>query len=84
MTHNQTPSVTLALHREGWKTVTTRAGLTTDMAQAAVLHLGRPHLNRVRNGRAVPGPEFIAAALKAFPDARFEELFTIVPKALAS
>lgn len=78
--NKQSPSVTLALHVKGWNEVTKRAGLGTDGAQAAALNISRPHVNQVRNGRCVPGPEFIAAALRAFPDAAFEELFMVVAK----
>lgn len=83
MANNGLPSVTLGLHAEGWKAVTLRAGLSTDAEQAAALKLSRPHVNRVRNGRKAPGPEFIAAALRAFPGARFEEMFIVVTRAAA-
>lgn len=78
--NKQSPSVTLALHLEGWKAVTVSAGLSTDMAQAAALHLSRQHVNRVRNGHRAPGPEFIAAAIKAFPESTFEQMFAVVTK----
>lgn len=82
--NRKSPDVTLALHTEGWNAVTERAGLATELDQAKALHISRQTINRVRNRRAAPGPEFIAAAMRAFPKARFEEMFTVVPKVLAS
>lgn len=79
----QLPSVTLALHQDGWNAITKRAGMTTEQEQAAALHISRQTVWRVRNKKASPGPEFIAAALRAFPEARFEQMFVVVSKAAA-
>lgn len=59
-----------------------RAGIETEVAQAKALHMSRAVLSRVRNGRAAPGPEFIASAMAAFPGTRFEEMFRVVTKAV--
>lgn len=83
MADRRSPSVTLALHPNGWNAVTVSAGITTDKDLAGALCVSRQTVNRVRNGRAAPGPEFIASAITAFPEATFAQMFTVVPKATA-
>lgn len=81
MANTESPGVTLALHDEGWTAVTVSAGLRTDREQADAMHVSRQTVNRVRNKHAAPGPEFIAAAIRTFPTASFEQMFAVVEKA---
>lgn len=72
---------TLALDTVEWNAISQRAGLFTERQQAEVLGVTRETLNRVRNGRQAPGPEFIAAVRIAFPTADTGKLFRLVEKA---
>ena len=71
---------TLAINVGAWKTLNETAGLRSEKEQAAHLGIDRGTLNRVRNGRAAPGPEFIAAVRRAYPDADLDMIFQVVPK----
>jgi hypothetical protein len=70
--------VTLALDLETWANL---AGDLTDGALARRIGCSRQYLNRVRNGHAAPGPEFIARIRVAFPGVDTDALFRVVEKA---
>jgi transcriptional regulator with XRE-family HTH domain len=70
--------VTLALDLEAWAKL---AGDLTDGAIARRIGCSRQYLNRVRNGHAAPGPEFIARIRVAFPGVDTDALFRVVEKA---
>lgn len=81
VTPRNSPSrYTLALDADVWNAITKAAGLDTEREQAIKLGVSRGFLNRVRNGRAAPGPEFIAQARIAFPTVDANRLFPIVQK----
>lgn len=83
MRQTKKPRYTLTLNRELFNEITRNAGLPTERAQAEALGLDRGFLNRVRNGRAAPGPEFMAQVRVAFPAVDANELFPVVTKASA-
>lgn len=68
---------TVVLNRAGFDAAMARHGDTSIVAFAARAGISRATVHRVRSGQTVPGEEFIAAALAAFPQARFEDLFTV-------
>jgi hypothetical protein len=78
------PRYTLSLDRDLFNEITHSAGLLTERAQAEALRLDRGFLNRVRNGRAAPGPEFIAQVRVRFPAVDTNRLFPIVQKPAAA
>ncbi|MDQ0377912.1 transcriptional regulator [Amycolatopsis thermophila] len=49
----------------------------SDYALARAMGVARSTVVRVRAGQIEPGPRFIAGALVAFPELRFEDLFEI-------
>jgi transcriptional regulator with XRE-family HTH domain len=53
-------------------------GLQTKTALADAMGIDRATVQRVLNGDALPGTIFIAAALDAFPELAFEDLFDLV------
>lgn len=55
---------------------TTELGLVTDLAVAERLGVSEATVNRVRNGKVVPGERFIAAAVSEL-GLTFEQLFEI-------
>lgn len=72
---------TLRLDVRAWNELNAAAGLVTEAEQAAHIGIARGTLNRIRNGHAAPGPEFIAAVRVAFPHVATDRLLAIVPKA---
>lgn len=71
---------TLALNLALWAELTHKLGLETEKEQAEALGFSRGNLNRIRNGRSAPGPEFIAAVRAAWPNADTDKLFPVVEK----
>lgn len=69
----------ITLNRPGWERECRRTGLDTDAARATALGVNRTTISQVQNGRRAIGSGFIVAALTAFPDARFEDLFVVAP-----
>lgn len=57
--------------------IATARGLATDSARAEHIGVDRSTYSRIRNGEIIPGERFIAECLRAFPDLRFEDLFTV-------
>jgi transcriptional regulator with XRE-family HTH domain len=53
-------------------------GLSTKTGLADHMGIDRATVQRVLNGDALPGVVFIAAALDAFPELSFEDLFDLV------
>lgn len=53
-------------------------GLQTKTALADAMGIDRATVQRVLSGDALPGTTFIAAALDAFPELAFEDLFDLV------
>jgi DNA-binding XRE family transcriptional regulator len=54
-----------------------KLGITSDTALADHLGVARTTVVRMYKGDLTPGENFIAAALTAFPDLRFEDLFQV-------
>jgi DNA-binding XRE family transcriptional regulator len=54
-----------------------KLGITSETDIAAHLGVARSTVVRVQNGEVAPGENFIAAALLAFPDLKFEDLFKV-------
>lgn len=57
--------------------IATARGLASDSARAERIGVDRSTYSRVRAGEIVPGHRFIAGCLRAFPDLKFEDLFTV-------
>lgn len=77
------PRFTLGFDSDLWLELTTKAGLLLEREQADAVGISRGNLNRIRNGRAAPGPEFIAQVRQAFPGVDANQLFPVVVKVAA-
>lgn len=75
--------LTLSLNSTLWDRTARAAGLGTESEQAAKLGISRTHLSRIRHGHSAPGPEFIAAVRRHFPDVDERALFPVVKKPAA-
>jgi hypothetical protein len=64
----------------GFEEAMERAEIRSIAALALRLGVDRSTAHRVLGGRTAPGEEFIACALAAFPDAKFEDLFEVRPQ----
>lgn len=78
--HTPQGRVTLGIDSVRWEAICRNAGLPTETQQARKVGVSRQHLNRVRNGHAAPGPDFIAGVRLAFPGVNTDELFPIIPR----
>ncbi|MGC5012603.1 hypothetical protein ACLQ2R_17705 [Streptosporangium sp. DT93] len=67
----------IRLRHGEWERHMTSKELTTDDARAAHIGVSRTTVLRIQNGGIQPGREFIAAALCALPDIKFEDLFEV-------
>lgn len=60
-----------------------KSGLSDDGKLAKAMRMHRITVSRVVSGEMQPGAKFIAGALTAFPDLKFEDLFEVTQKTLA-
>jgi transcriptional regulator with XRE-family HTH domain len=81
--HTLQGRVTLGIDSDRWDRIVREAGLPTEAQQARKIGVSRQHLNRVRNGHAAPGPDFIAGVRLAFPGVSTDELFPIITRKTA-
>lgn len=77
--HRGPVTVTLAVNLDGVEKLKKRARVSTDTEFAAVMGYDRGQLSRVLAGKAVPGPKFVAAAVRAFGWHSLKDLLVIVP-----
>jgi len=68
----------IRLRAEQFRQHARRQGLKSDSASAAYLGMNRSTVRRVLNGEITPGERMIAAALAAFPELTFDDLFEVV------
>jgi len=73
------PPVTLALNLDEFARLCQVHRLSNDRKIAAALGIQHSTAWRTKTGNTGPSERFIAGALRAFPSARFEQLFRIVP-----
>lgn len=81
-TYNIPPGATaytLAINLQGVERLKKRAKATTDRDFARVIGVDQAQMSRVLAGKAVPGPRFIAGAVRAFGWHALKELFIVVP-----
>lgn len=73
-------NATLRLRRDRLEEHRARLDLTTETGLANAMGADRGTVNKVLNGKAKPGPDFIASLKIALPGARFEDLWDVVAK----
>lgn len=66
----------IKLNREAFEKYQKEKGLN-DTELAKIMGINRTQIWRVKEGHNEPGKDFIVGALRAFPEASFEELFFI-------
>lgn len=76
-------NATLRLRRDRLEEHRAEHDLTSESRLARAMGADRGTVNKVLNGKAKPGPDFIASLKKALPGVRFEDLWEIVPKEAA-
>lgn len=54
-----------------------REGLATNKDRGARIGVEQSTVSRIQRGKTLPGVDFIAAALAAFPRLTFEDLFEV-------
>jgi len=54
-----------------------QVGKTDDKSIAEYIGVNRSTVYRIKKGKMIPGPDFIASVLKAFPEHPFEDLFFV-------
>jgi hypothetical protein len=77
MTGVAKPKYTVFLRHRIFATAIALAGFESDYALAKAMGVNRSTVSRVRAGELMPGPAFIAGALKALPPVKFEDLFKV-------
>lgn len=70
---------TLALKPDGLAKVRKLAKIDTDVELARRTGINPGNLSRVLNGKAAPGPKFVAGLLDAFGTEWFGDLFEVLP-----
>jgi predicted transcriptional regulator len=75
MQQNNRPAIKLRTDR--LRVHARKLGITSETGLAAHLGVARSTVVRVQGGTLAPGENFIAAALLAFPDLKFEDLFRV-------
>ncbi|WP_433465742.1 hypothetical protein [Spirillospora sp. CA-128828] len=68
----------IALRVDEFSQACRAAGLDNSTARAKRLGIRHTTVSRAERGRTDPGVRFIAAALTAFPDRKFEDLFEVI------
>lgn len=76
-------NATLRLRRDELEKHRARLDLNTEVGLAKAMGADRGTVNKVLNGKAKPGPDFIASLKIAIPGVRFEDLWEIVIKEAA-
>lgn len=76
-------NATLRLRRDELEKHRARLDLNTETGLAKAMGADRGTVNKVLNGKAKPGPDFIASLKVAIPGVPFESLWEIVPKEAA-
>ncbi|TQM82899.1 hypothetical protein FHX81_5310 [Saccharothrix saharensis] len=71
------PKYAVFLRANSFGRAMTLAGFRSDYALAKAMGLNRSTVKRVRTGELMPGPGFIAGALKALSPMAFEDLFVV-------
>lgn len=69
----------LKMKQAGWHTHCERLGIDSETALANLLGTSTTTLYRIRRHMNAPSADFICRALTAFPSARFEDLFEVIP-----
>jgi hypothetical protein len=75
---HSTPEPAIRLRTEQFQRHSRLHGLDTDTAKAACLGISRSTWYRILNGDMAPGERFMARALAAFPELKFEDLFEVI------
>lgn len=75
---------TVRLRRKEWDRRMTARGLVTIADIAEHIDMSRATVIRIYTGEVEPGERFIAAALWAEDDAKFEELFEVVAERITT
>ena len=65
------------LRTESFRRAMALAGFRSEYALSKAMGLNRSSVKRVRAGESMPGPGFIAGALKALAPMAFEDLFEV-------
>lgn len=74
-------NATLRLRRDRLEEHRARLELTTETDLANAMGADRGTVNKVLNGKAKPGPDFIGSLLAALDkDVSFADLFQVIPK----
>lgn len=76
-------TATLRLRADQLAKFRTLAGITTDDALAKRMGVDPATVSRVLRGKQEPGPKFIAALVSAFPGMDLDDLFEVIPAAVA-
>lgn len=71
--------VTLRFNIERYRRLATEQGWKTQDEQANGLGISQATVGKILSRKQIPGPEAIAALLRAFPDQDFRDLFDVVP-----
>jgi hypothetical protein len=71
------PKYTVFLRNRVFQIATALAGFRSDYALAKAMGLNRSTVTRVLAGELMPGPGFIAGALKVLAPMQFEDLFEV-------
>ncbi|WP_367132388.1 transcriptional regulator [Saccharothrix sp. HUAS TT1] len=71
------PKFAVFLRADSFGRAMALAGFRSEYALAKAMGLNRASVKRVRTGESMPGPGFIAGALKALAPMVFEDLFEV-------